>query len=287
MVKAGGYANCLAWVNLTDRKVEYQEVDEEEARKFIGGRGLGGRILLKHAVGKDPLSPENILAIMVGPLTGTLTPMSGRICAVSRSPLTGAFGDSHAGGWAGATLKWAGFDGIILTGASDKPVYLIVKNKTVTIEDAETLWGKTTEEVYNMIKEKYGDEAQFYGIGPAGENKVRFACIMHYGKRSMGRASGRAGMGAVMGSKKVKGLVIIGEEKDMPKPANPQAFEKARQEALKKISESPVTGPKKGGLSIYGTSVLVNIVNEIGAWPTRNAKDTMFEFAYYISGENL
>jgi len=287
MVKAGGYANRVAWVDLTSKKVEYQEVDEDEARKFIGGRGLGGRIALKHSVGKDPLSPENVLAILNGPLTGTLTPMSGRICAVARSPLTGALGDSHAGGWAGATLKWAGFDGVVLVGASDKPVYLLVKNKTVSIEDASNLWGKTTEEAYTMIREKYGEEVQFYGIGPGGENLVKFANIMHYGKHSMGRASGRTGMGAVMGSKKVKALAIIGEEKDMPKPARPEEFEKARQQALKKINESPVTGPKKGGLSVYGTSVLVNLVNEIGAWPTRNAKDTMFEFAYYISGENL
>lgn len=287
MVKANGYANCIAWVDLTEKKISYQEVDEEEARKFIGGRGLGGRIVLKHAVGKDPLSPENVLAIMNGPLTGTVTPMNGRIVAVSRSPLTGIFGDSHAGGWAGAALKWAGFDGVVLTGASDKPVYLVVKNKTVSIENANALWGKTTEETYLMLKEKHGRDIQFYGIGPAGENLVRFANIMHFGERAMGRASGRCGMGAVMGSKKVKGLVIIGEEKDMPKPAKPEEFEKAREQALKKIIESPVTGPKKGGLSVYGTSVLVNLVNEIGAWPTKNAKDTMFEYAYYISGENL
>lgn len=287
MVKAGGYANRIAWVDLTNKKVEYQEVDEEEARKFIGGRGLGGRIILKHAVGKDPVSPDNVLAILNGPLTGTLTPMSGRICAVSRAPLTGIFGDSHAGGWAGATLKWAGFDGVVLAGASDKPVYLLVKNKTVSIEDASNLWGKTTEEAYHMLREKHGEDVQFYGIGPAGENKVKFANIMHYGRQSLGRASGRTGMGAVMGSKKVKCLAILGEEKDMPKPARPDEFEKARQQALKKINESPITGPKKGGLSVYGTSVLVNLVNEIGAWPTRNAKDTMFEFAYYISGENL
>jgi len=287
MVKAGGYANRIAWIDLSSKKVEYSEVEEEDARKFIGGRGLGGRILLKNAVGKDPLSPENLLIILSGPLTGTLTPMSGRIVSVTRSPLTGTIADSHAGGWAGATLKWAGFDAVVLQGASDKPVYLLVKNKTVSIEDASALWGKTSEETFNLLKQKHGEDVQFYGIGPAGENQVRFANIMHYGKQSMGRASGRTGMGAVMGSKKVKGLAILGDEKDMPKPANPDAFKEAHDKALKKILESNVTAPRKGGLSVYGTDVLMNMVNEIAALPTRNAKSTYFEDAYYISGENL
>jgi len=287
MVKAGGYANRIAWVDLSNKKVEYREVDEEDARKFIGGRGLGGRILFKHGVGKDPLSPENLLIVMNGPLTGTTTPWSGRIVAVTRSPLTGTFADSHAGGWAGAAMKWAGFDGVVLTGASDKPVYLLLKNGEVSIEDAGALWGKTCVEAYEALRNKYGEDLQFYGIGPAGENLVRFACLMHYGKKSMGRASGRTGMGAVMGSKKVKCLAILGEEKNMPKPARPDAFEKARETAVKKLTESDITGPGKGGLSVYGTGVVMLPVNETGALPTRNAKDTQFEYAYYISGENL
>lgn len=287
MVKAGGYANKIAWVDLSKKKVEYTEVDEEDARKFIGGRGLGGRILLKNGVGKDPLSPENPLIIAVGPLTGTTVPWSGRIVSVTRAPLTGTFADSHAGGWAGATLKWAGFDAVVLTGASDKPVYLLVKNGEVSIEDAGGLWGKTAPDAFEIVKGKHGEDVQFYGIGPAGENLVRFANIMHYGKRSMGRASGRTGMGAVMGSKKVKCLAILGDEKDMPKPANPEAFRKAHEAAMKKLMESDITGPKKGGLSVYGTGVVLLPVNEVGALPTRNAQDTQFEDAYYISGENL
>ncbi|MCS6784600.1 MAG: aldehyde ferredoxin oxidoreductase family protein [Candidatus Caldarchaeum sp.] len=287
MVSAKGYANCIAWVDLTNRAVEYREIDEDEAVKFIGGRGLGGRIVLKHSVGKDPLSPENVIAILNGPLTGTTVPMSGRIVAVARSPLTGVFGDTHAGGWAGATMKWAGFDAVVLSGASDKPVYLLVKNRTVSIEPADGLWGKSCEETYELLKKKYNGGVQFYGIGPAGENLVKFANIMHFAEGALGRASGRTGMGAVLGSKKVKGLVILGDEKDMPKPAKPEAYEKAREAALKKILLSAVTGPRKGGLSVYGTAVLVNVVNEIGAWPTRNAQDTKFEHAYYLSGENL
>jgi len=293
LVKAGGYANRIAWVDLANKKVEYEELDDEVARKYIGGRGLGAKFVYdKVKPGTDPFAPENILVISVGPLTGTLTPMSGRICASTLSPLTGTVTDSHAGGWAGAAMKWAGFDAILLQNKSDKPVYLVAKDGKITFEDASALWGKDTFTMTKMLREKYGDTReltklgptgiQVYGIGPAGENLCREACILH----DAGRASGRGGVGAVMGSKKVKALVIIGEEKDMPKPANPEKFEEARKTALKRIMESPVTSPGKGGLSVYGTSVLVNVVNELGAYPTRNAKEVQFEFAYFTSGEN-
>lgn len=293
MVKAGGYANRLAWVDLENKKVEYQELDEDIARKYIGGRGLGVKLVYdKVKPGTDPFSPDNILVIAVGPLTGTLTPMSGRICSITKSPLTGGVTDSHAGGWAGAALKWAGFDAVILQNKSDKPVYLVVKDGNITFEDASQLWGKDLFTTTRMLRDKYGDTreltklgpagVQVYAIGPAGENLCREAAIGH----DAGRFSGRGGTGAVMGSKKVKALVIIGDEKKMPKPANPEKFEEARKTAMKHIIESPVTSPGKGGLSVYGTSVLVNTVNELGAFPTRNAKQVQFEFAYFISGEN-
>ena len=288
MVKISGYANKIAWVDLSEKKVEYLEVDEEDALKFIGGRGLGGRILMKNCVGKDPLSPENILAIMTGPLTGGDAPMANRITAVTRSPLTGAFADSHCGGYAGPALKLAKLDGIVLTGASEEPVYLVAKNGAVTIENAGKLWGKTTFDAYRAIRKKYGAKAVFYGIGPAGENLVLFANVMHFSRFATGgRASGRCGTGAVMGSKKVKCLVFLSDMKNKPEPANPSEFRKALANAIKKIEESDITGPKKGGLSLYGTSVLVNVINEIDAFPTKNAKQTQFERAYYISGENF
>jgi len=283
-----GYANKIAWVDLSEKKVEYTEVDEDDAAKFIGGRGLGGRILFEYGVGKDPLSPENLLAIMTGPLTGSDVVMANRLAAVTRSPLTGAFADSHCGGYVGPAIKLASFDGIVLTGASEEPVYLVVKGGTVKIEDGKALWGKTTLEAYQSVKRKYGATTVFYGIGPAGENLVKFANIMHYSRFAPGgRASGRCGVGAVMGSKKVKGLVIIADMKKKPKPANAKEFRKALANAMKKVMESDVTSPGKGGLSVYGTAVLVNVINELGAFPTRNAKETQFEDAYFISGENL
>ncbi|MGC9165492.1 MAG: aldehyde ferredoxin oxidoreductase N-terminal domain-containing protein [Thermoprotei archaeon] len=283
MVKAGGYANHVAFIDLTERRVEYDEVCEEDARKYIGGRGLGVKYVYDINPKADPFSPENPHALMVGPLTGSLVPLSGRLASVTRSPLTGTITDSHVGGYVGAALKWAGFDGIVMTGISDKPVYLLVKDGVVKIEDATSLWGRGTLEVTKLLKSKYGEEAKVFAIGPAGERKVRFASIIHDG----GRASGRGGTGAVMGSKRVKAVVVVGYEKNMPKPARPDVFEKGRGLALKRILESSITAPRKGGLSVYGTDVLMNIVNEIGALPTRNGKSTSFEHAYNISGENL
>lgn len=283
MVKAGGYANRVAFVDLTDHKIEYNEINEEDARKYIGGRGLGVKYVFDINPKADPFSPENPHVLMVGPLTGSLTPLSGRLASITRSPLTGTITDSHVGGYVGATLKWAGFDGIVMIGASDKPVYLLVKDGTVKIENATPLWGKNNIEVTKLLKAKYGEDAKIFSIGQAGERRVRFANIM----QDAGRAAGRGGTGAVMGSKRVKAVVVIGSEKNMPKPAKPELFEKGRGTALKRILESSITAPRKGGLSVYGTDVLMNIVNEIGALPTRNGKSTSFENAYNISGENL
>jgi aldehyde:ferredoxin oxidoreductase len=283
MVKAGGYANRVAWIDLCDGKIEYDEVCEHDARKYIGGRGLGVKYVFDHNPKADPLSPDNLHALMVGPLTGTLTPLSGRLASVTISPLTNTITDSHVGGWIGAALKWAGFDGILMEGASYKPVYLVVKDGTVSIEDATPLWGKLTSETTKLLKNKYGENAKVFAIGPAGEKMVRFACIMH----DAGRASGRGGTGAVMGSKKVKAVVIISSEDNMPKPYDEKSFSSARGAAMKRVLESDITAPRRGGLSVYGTEVLMNIVNEIGALPTRNATSTAFENAHNISGEHL
>ena len=282
MVKAGGYVNRVAWVDLTDKKVEYREIDEDVARKYVGGRGLGVKFVYDNGAGKDPLSPENILALTTGPLTGTLAPMNSRIAAVTRSPLTGTVTDSHAGGYVGPALKWSGFDAIVLKGASDKPVYIVTKAGEVGFEDASQLWGKDTFTTADVLKQKHGKNAKVYCIGPAGENLCREASIMH----DAGRASGRGGTGAVMGSKKVKAVVMVGEEKAL-KPADQERFEKAKEQALKRITDSAVTSPGKGGLSVYGTSVLVELVNEVGAFPSYNAKLVQFEHASHISGENL
>ncbi len=278
----GGYAHRLAWIDLTNRTVRYEAPKEEDLKKYIGGRGLGVKYVFENGPEVDPLSPDNLLAIMVGPLTGTLAKMSGRIAVVTKSPLTGTIADSHMGGWTGAKLKWAGFDGLLIKGAASEPVYLLVKDGEVTIEDASDLWGKTTHEVHEILRRRHGEEADVMAIGPAGENLVKFANWINNDER----AAGRNGTGAVAGSKKLKAIVIVGDKDNVPKPVDKEAWREADKHALAGIvDEKNVTAPKKGGLSVYGTNVLMNIVNSIGALPTLNAQHTQFAEADKISGE--
>jgi aldehyde:ferredoxin oxidoreductase len=279
----GGYANRIAHVDLTTGKVEYKPIPEEWARKYIGGRGLGVRYLLENGPQVDPLSPDNILCFMNGPLTGTEANMSGRMAVVTKSPLTGTVVDSHHGGWSAARLRWAGFDGLIFKGKAEKPVYAYVHDGQVEILDASEVWGKGVHDTVRYFQAKYGEkDLSVIAIGQAGENLVRFACWIN----EMNRASGRGGTGCVGGSKHLKAIVIKAE-KAMPKAADREAFKQAHQRALATImDEKNVTAPRKGGLSVYGTNVLMNITSNMGALPARNAQLTSFgEKAERISGE--
>ncbi|MFO3797780.1 MAG: aldehyde ferredoxin oxidoreductase family protein, partial [Anaerolineales bacterium] len=231
----------------------------------------------------DPLSPDNILCFMNGPLTGTEVNMSGRMAIVTKSPLTGTVVDSHHGGWSAARLRWAGFDGLIFKGKAEKPVYAYVHDGQVEILDASEVWGKGVYDTVRYFQEKYGEkDLSVIAIGQAGENLVRFANWIN----EMNRASGRGGTGCVGGSKHLKAIVIKAE-KAMPKPADKEAFKQAHQRALALImDEKNVTAPRKGGLSVYGTNVLMNITSNMGALPARNAQLTSFgEKAERISGE--
>lgn len=283
VMKLGGYANRIARINLTDGQVRYEEIKEEDARKYIGGRGLGVKYLLDNGPEVEPLSPDNILCVMVGPLTGTEAKMSGRLCVVTKSPLTGTCTDSHMGGWTGAKLKWAGFDGLVFKGKAQSPAYALVEDGTVTLHDASDLWGKSVHETIDLMREKHGEGAAAMSIGPAGEKLVRFACWVNADER----ASGRGGTGAVAGSKNLKCIVIKGRRANMPQPAEPEAFEKANKAALNKIREVPTTEPVEGDLHVHGTNVLMNMVNEIGALPTRNAQRSDFPQADAIGGETV
>ncbi|MFQ6001275.1 MAG: aldehyde ferredoxin oxidoreductase family protein [Anaerolineae bacterium] len=282
-MKLGGYANRLARINLTDGQVRYEEIEEESARKYIGGRGLGVKYLLDNGPRVEPLSPKNILCIMVGPLTGTDVKLSGRICVVTKSPLTGTCTDSHMGGWTGAKLKWAGFDGLIFEGKAEKPTYAYVEKGEVTLHDASEVWGKGVHDTVKAMRAKHGEDVAVMSIGPAGENLVRFACFIN----TDDRAAGRGGTGAVAGSKNLKGIVIKGDVKNMPKPADPEAFKKVDEQALKYIRQTPTTAPATGDLHIHGTNVLMNLVNEIGALPSRNAQRSDFPKADAIGGETV
>ena len=273
MTQFGGFQNHVARVNLTDGSIDYESIDEEDAQKYIGARGLGVKYVFEQGPDVDPLGPDNLLAFMNGPLTGTQVTMSGRIAVVTKSPLTNTVTDSHHGGWSGARLKWAGFDGLLFEGKADEPVYAYVEDGEVELRDASHLWGmgvhKTRDTIEEEVDGSYGKNLSIMTTGPGAENLVRYACIMN----EHDRASGRGGTGAVMGSKNLKAIVIKSSTK-MPKPADPETFQKGHKQALNLIMESDVTGPNEGGLSVYGTNVLMNISDELDALPTANARFT-------------
>lgn len=279
----GGYANNLAWVDLTAGQVEYKPIPEEDARKYIGGRGLGVKFVFDNGPQVDPLSPDNILCFMNGPLTGSEANMSGRMAIVTKSPLTGTVTDSHQGGWSAARMRWAGFDGLIFNGKADKPVYAYVHDNMVELLDASEVWGKGVHDTVKHFRELYGEkDLTVIAIGPAGENQVRYACWVNENDR----ASGRGGTGCVGGSKNLK-AVVIKAKKVLPKPQNNEDWKPAHQRALATImDEKNITSPRKGGLSVYGTNVLMNITSNMGALPALNGSVTSFgEKAELLSGE--
>ncbi|MCX7938608.1 MAG: aldehyde ferredoxin oxidoreductase family protein [Thermoflexales bacterium] len=283
MTTLGGYADRIARIDLTTGTVTYESIPDDWARKYIGGRGLGVKYVFENGPQVDPLSPDNILCFMNGPLTGTEANMSGRMAIVTKSPLTGTVTDSHHGGWSAARLRWAGFDGLIFKGKAPKPVYAYVHDGKVELHDASEIWGKGVHDTVKYFKEKYGEkDLSVIAIGQAGENLVRFACWVNENDR----ASGRGGTGCVGGSKNLKAIVIKAE-KQMPKAANREAWKEAHRRALETImAEENITSPRKGGLSVYGTNVLMNITNAMGALPTKNSQLTAFgPKAEHISGE--
>ncbi len=296
MTELGGFQDRVARVDLGEGSVAYESIDDEDARKYIGARGLGVKYVFEQGPDVDPLGPDNLLAFMNGPLSGTQVTMSGRIAVVTKSPLTGTVTDSHQGGWSGARLKWAGFDGLLFEGRADEPVYAYVEDGEVELRDASHLWGKGFHEVRDTIEEEvdgsYGRTLSIMGIGPGGENEVRFGSIINEDDR----AAGRGGTGGVMGSKNLK-AVVINSGTRMPQPADQETFKKGHQQAMRAIQESDVTAPNEGGLSVYGTNVLMNITEEMDGLPTGNARytstgsaaeDRGIDFdAERVSGENV
>jgi len=269
MTDLGGFHDHVARVNLGDEQVNYESVPDEDAKKYIGARGLGVKYVFDNGVDVDPLGPDNLLAFMNGPLTGTQTTMSGRIAVVTKSPIEGQVTDSHHGGWSGARLKWAGFDGLLFEGKADDPVYAVVEDGEVELRDASHLWGQgvhaTMDDLEEEVEGEYGKNLSTMAIGPGGENQVRYACILNEDDR----ASGRGGTGAVMGSKNLKAVVVKSRTK-MPKPADPETFQEGHKQAMQLIQESDVTAPNEGGLSRFGTNVLMNPTEEMDGLPTKN-----------------
>src|SRR6476661_7930069 len=203
------FNNKILHVNLGDRSTWIEEPGEEFYRRYGGGRGIIAHYLLKDVPkGADPLGPENLLIFATGVLTGAPVPGAGRHSVGAKSPLTGAFGESESGGFWGAELKMAGWDAIIFHGVSETPVYLWINEGAVEFRDAAHLWGKITGEVEDAILTELGDpRIRVAQIGPAGENLVRFACIAN----ELNEVAGRTGMGAVMGSKRLKAIAVRGK----------------------------------------------------------------------------
>jgi aldehyde:ferredoxin oxidoreductase len=280
----GGYANRVAWIDLTTGKIKYKPIDDDDARKYVGARGLGVKYVYDNGPHVDPLSPDNLLCFMNGPLTGTDVNLSGRMAVVTKSPLTGTITDSHHGGWSAARLKWAGLDGLVFKGRAGKPVYAYVEDGEVTLHDASDLWGMDVDDTIKTLQKRYDNPKTLsvIAIGPAGENLVKFACWLNEDDR----ASGRGGTGCVGGAKGLKAIVIRGKHGDRPRPMDKEAFDVAHRQALNELlDERVVTSPRKGGLSLYGTNVLMNMTNAIGAMPTNNAQTTNFVGHELLSGE--
>ncbi|MCR4402563.1 MAG: aldehyde ferredoxin oxidoreductase family protein [Firmicutes bacterium] len=274
-----GWTGKLLRVDLSAGSVTVEDLCPELAENYLGARGLGTKILYDELKpGTDPLGPDNKIIFATGPLTGTAATSAGRYNVVTKSPLTGFIAASNSGGYFPAEMKYAGFDAIIVEGVAQEPVYLWVRNGKAEIRSAKHVWGKNTADTTDILVSETDPDAKVACIGPAGEKLVLFACVVN----DKGRAAGRSGVGAVMGSKNLKAIVVRGTG-DV-KVADPVRFREAVLAAFEKIKASPVTSQ---GLPTYGTPVLVNVINQHGAFPTRNFQTGVFEGAEKISGETL
>ena len=278
---AGAYYEKIARINLSTGEIKVEPLDLELAHKFIGGRGLGTKILYDEGVATvDPLSPENKLIYITGPMTGAAAPSTGRYMVVTKSPLTGMIACSNSGGIWGAKLKHAGWDAIIVEGQAPEWTYISIEDDKIQLLDAREYLGMMSEEMDTRLKEKHGPTASVLNIGPAGEKQVLLAAIMN----DKDRAAGRSGVGAVMGSKKLKAIVVKSSRIKLDNIADEEALKEATKKAMDVLMANPVTS---SGLKQLGTAILVNIINNVGSLPTRNWQESYYEQAEDISGEAL
>jgi len=275
-----GYAGHYLEVDLTKGVIHKKEMEKEWARLYLGGSGVSSKILWERTTPKtDPLSPDNVVVVGTGPLTGAMFSPSGRMMFAARGPLTGVWAESHVGGFMGPEIKYAGFDFVIINGRSKKPVYLFLRDGKAELLDASHLWGQETDTTTKMIREDHKDPSiETAVIGPAGENQVLYSGIIV----DFYRAAGRAGLGAVLGSKNVKGIAASGslglEAYDMDKylEANAQEMDRLKD---------PLWKDSLASLRKYGTTDLVAIINEIGRLPTKNHWTGFYEDADDIGPE--
>lgn len=265
-------------VDLTHGQIKQEPIREDWARDFLGGSGLATRYLYDSTTpGTDPLGAGNPLIFMTGPLTGTASASAGRYSVVSKSPLTGIWGQANSGGKFGPALKRSGYDGIIFEGISPTPVYLKILSGKAELCDGEHLWGKTVPETEDALLGEMNGNAVVASIGPAGENLVRYACIMN----NKHRAAGRCGLGAVMGSKRVKAVVCGGDA--AIRLANPRAFLEVARKQIAFLNESLL----KVGFDTFGTNMVSDLVNVRGGYPTLNWQSGVFDRIEDVNAQAL
>jgi len=274
-----GWMGKILRIDLTEKKVSSNPLTSEQAELFLGGRGLGVDVLFRELPrGTDPLSPENKLVFATGPLTGTGAPTAGRYSVITRSPLTGTIFDSNSGGHFGVQLKRAGWDAVVIEGRAGKPSYLWIRDDTVEVRNADHIWGSNTHTTEDIVRSETEKDAKVTCIGPAGERHILISSIIN----DKHRAAGRGGVGAVMGSKNLKAIAALGSQE--PTIANKEEFTATARLCLEAVAKNPIT---KDSLPNYGTTVLVNVINEIGALPSFNFQRGYFEDADAISGETI
>ncbi len=270
----GGYMGQYLDVDLSTGTIEVKQTDPRDVELYVGGRGMGVRMLYDNTpAGLDPFDEKMALIFSVGPLTGTNAPQSNRFVVTTKSPLTGCIGDSHCGGSFATMLKKAGYDALLLRGRSPKPVYLEINEDQVTLKDATHLWGKGTSETQAALPARFGKAV----IGPAGENRVRYACIV-----SQHRVAGRCGTGAVMGSKNLKAVIAAGKKKTPI--AQPEAYKELQRWLSGYLKNHPMTGgilPELGTASLVMTCAGRNII------PTRNFQAGQDLRSTRLSGEKM
>jgi len=270
----GGYMGKVLRIDLTTQAVDEYPWTDQDRERYLGGKIMAAKVLYDNIEpGMDPLSPANFLVVTTGPLTGTGAPCSSRFNVSALSPLTGICASSNCGGNFGLNLKKAGYDGLVVTGQSADPVWLEVTEDGVQFHDAGDLWGKTTSETQALLGEKTGKLV----IGPAGEHLVKFAAAF-----SGDRAAGRAGMGAVMGAKKLKAIVATGKKK--PSVHNRERMKKIYKRWVKMLQAHPLTGRE---LPKFGTGFLLRRMNAGKMLATRNYKHGQFKDFDMLSGETL
>ncbi|MCL4766825.1 MAG: aldehyde ferredoxin oxidoreductase family protein [Hyphomicrobiaceae bacterium] len=275
-----GWTSKILRVNLTEGTAKSEPLNMDWAAKYLGQRGLASRYLVEEIDPRcDPLGPGNKLIFATGPLTGTAASTGGRYSVITKGALTNAIACSNSGGYWGAELKFAGWDMIILEGRSPKPVYLAVIDDKAELHDASGIWGTSVWQTDEWIKKRHQDPMMHVSaIGVAGENQVLYSCIVN----DLHRAAGRSGVGAVMGSKNLKAIAVRGT--GGVRVRDFKAFMAAANAGKKVLRDNAVTGQ---GLPTHGTQVLMNVINEVGALPTRNSRDVQFEGAHDISAEAM